>query len=149
VRRAAKRDKPERSIISAAEALGAVVLQVSGVGLPDTLVLHKGRTYLVEVKQSGAPITHAQSLTFSRITKSGVPVYVVETPEDMHRLLVAYPSLRPWSPDSRPVEGKKKRPHRYGVDRARTLAECCLEHGCARSRLMGEDYCLKHTKGEQ
>ena len=70
MRTAAKRDTPERAIIAAAESLGAVVLQVSGVGLPDTLVLHKGRVYLVEVKRQGKPLTDAQDKTFKRITAS-------------------------------------------------------------------------------
>jgi hypothetical protein len=150
---AAKRDTPERSIIAAAEALGAVVLQVSGVGLPDTLVCHEGRTFLVEVKRPGKPLTEAQALTFARIHLSGVPVYVVECAEDM-RLMLAEPGVHDaflrWSPGSRGVEGQTKREHRPGHSRMRTLAEQCMTEGCARSRLPGLTTCAMCAgKGEE
>ena len=144
VRTAAKRDTPERDIIAAAEALGAVVLQVSGVGLPDTLVCHRGRTYLVEVKRPKKGLTHAQGLTFKRIHESGVPVYVVETPEQMRRLLEE--DIPEWRPDSRPVEGEKKRPHRPGHSRARTLEECCKLPTCRTSAVLGDYFCAKHEE---
>lgn len=142
-RRAAKRDSPEAAIIAAAEALGAVVLQVSGVGLPDTLVCHKGRTYLVEVKRIGRTLTHAQGLTFVRIAKSGVPIYIAETPDDMHAILTG--GMRPWVPASRPVEGEKKRPHRPGKDRMRSTKEMCSEDFCPKSRLPGDTKCQEHA----
>ena len=49
-----------------------------------------------------------------------------------------------WAPGSRPVEGKTKREHRPGYDRARTLAECCPMLNCSTSRLPNKDWCKKH-----
>ena len=114
--------------------------------MPDTLVCHKGRTYLVEVKRPKKGLTHAQGLTFKRIHESGVPVYVVETPEQMTALLRGggFVDDAAWRPDSRPVEGEKKRPHRPGYDRARTLAECCKLPTCRTSTVLGDYFCAKH-----
>lgn len=149
-RRAARRDTPEAGIIAAAEALGAVVLQVSGVGLPDTLVCHGGRTYLVEVKRPGKSLTEAQALTFARIHLSGVPVYVVECAEDM-RLMLAEPGVHDaflrWSPGARTVDGQKKRKHRPGHDRPTRSADFCETQFCPRSRLPGLTMCAMCAGG--
>lgn len=154
-RRAARRDSPEGDICRAAESLGAVVLKVSGVGLPDTLVLHEGRTYLVEVKRPGKSLTHAQALTFARITLTGVSVYVVETPEEVVAMLRSgepgYPdTLVPWAPGVRSVDGQKKREHRPGYDRPAISADFCVTPYCGRSRLPGLTRCAMHEwKGKK
>lgn len=141
-RRAAKRDTPEKACIREAERLNAEVFQVSGTGLLDTLVAHKGALYWVEVKRPGEPLKPRQEKTLLRLHLADVSAYVVERPEDMRALLEG--RLTPWSPGSRLVEGQKKRPHRLGVDRAQSVAEMCRAEGCARSRGMLSTYCLKH-----
>lgn len=148
-RTAAKRDGNEPDIIRAARALGAVVLQQSGEGLPDLLVAHKGTMYLVEVKMPGAPLKPAQAETFAVLHAVGVPIYVVETPEQM-QTIIRGPAMRyedmplRWLPNARPVEGKRKRPQRPGVDKARNVAELCCADGCSRSRATGSYGCEKH-----
>lgn len=50
-RRAARRDANEDEIVKALRAVGASVTMLSGVdGIPDLLVGHQGRTFLLEVK---------------------------------------------------------------------------------------------------
>lgn len=141
-RTAAKRDGNEPAIIRVARALGAVVLQQSGEGLPDLLVGIAGKMYLVEVKMPGEPLKPAQEKTFAALRAVGVPVFIAEEPSDMRALLDG--ALMPWRPDSRPVEGKRKRAHRPGVDKARTIGEICEAAGCATSRREGRAFCAKH-----
>jgi hypothetical protein len=50
MRRLAKRDASERDIIVALRAVGASVSALNEAGVPDLLVGHQGRTYLLEVK---------------------------------------------------------------------------------------------------
>lgn len=45
-----KRDANEKPIVDALRALGAVVERLNGDGVPDLLVGHRGRTFLIEVK---------------------------------------------------------------------------------------------------
>jgi hypothetical protein len=141
-RTAAKRDRNEPAVIRAARALGAVVLQQSGEGLPDLLVCHAGRTHLVEVKMPGEPLKPAQAETFAALHAVGVAVYVVERTDDMLAILAR--RAEPWAPNSRAVEGVKQRPHRPGVDRARTVGELCIVDGCPLSMAPRRMHCLKH-----
>jgi hypothetical protein len=55
MRRAARRDDNEQSIIKAMRAEGAYVKQINAEGLFDLLVSHRGETLLIEVKDGAKP----------------------------------------------------------------------------------------------
>jgi hypothetical protein len=55
MRRAARRDDNEQSIIKAMRAEGAYVKQINDEGLFDLLVSHRGETMLIEVKDGAKP----------------------------------------------------------------------------------------------
>lgn len=55
-----RRDAVEPAIIAALRAVGAEVWQVSGRGLPDLLIRHRGRLLAFEVKTGGGKQTTAQ-----------------------------------------------------------------------------------------
>ena len=56
----AKRDTAEPGIITALEAAGYTVVQLSQAGLPDLLVIRAGRYWMIEVKSRPTRITPAQ-----------------------------------------------------------------------------------------
>lgn len=154
MRRASKRDRNEGPIRARAEALGFLWLEnnASTKGRPDACLLRNGQTYWCEVKELGASYTPAQVDEFPRLIAKGVPVYVLEAPEDVDNMALGM--LRPWSPlDAvvvRDAKGrqKTKREHRPGYDRARSIqAQCCIAH-CITSRLPGEYLCAKHNGGQ-
>jgi len=61
MRTKAKRDSNEREIITALEAIGCKVFQVSDDGIPDLLVLSPAGNWLViEVKSAGGKLTEKQ-----------------------------------------------------------------------------------------
>jgi hypothetical protein len=55
MRRAARRDDNEQSIIKAMRAEGAYVKQINDEGLFDLLVSHRGETLMIEVKDGAKP----------------------------------------------------------------------------------------------
>jgi hypothetical protein len=148
--RAARRDNNEPAIRARAEALGFLWLEnnASTKGRPDACLLRNGQTLWCEVKVPGEPYTPAQMREFPRLVAKGVPIYVLETTWDVDRLNTG--TLQAWAAESvdkvwSAAGGRKKqRPHRPGVDRARTLAEGCAMPGCATSRATGDAFCLKH-----
>jgi len=75
VRRAAKRDANEAELVRALEAVGAMVVRLSGTGVPDLLVCRQGVLTLIEVKnrQGRNRATAAQD----RRSAQGWPVVVV------------------------------------------------------------------------
>lgn len=62
MRRAAQRDGNEQQIIDAARRCGATVQRLSDRGVPDLLIGHIGKTYLVEVKDPEAERGRAQAV---------------------------------------------------------------------------------------
>lgn len=152
MRRASKRDAVEPDIRRRAEALGFLWLEntASTKGRPDACLLRNGHTYWCEVKAPSEPFTRAQLEEFPRIIAHGVPVYVLERPEDVDRLLSG--ALRAWAPDSITATGrrgqgsraKKPREFRPGYDRARATAELCSEDCCGLSHLPGRHGCHLH-----
>lgn len=145
--RGQKRDKNEPAIRKRAEALGFLWLEnnASTKGRPDACLLRSGKTYWCEVKEPGASYTPAQVREFPRLIANGVPVYVLETPDDVH--IMAKGALRPWSPSDAEVvrdakgQTKGKRAHRPGHDRFRFIEEACMTEFCARSRLPQKGLC--------
>jgi hypothetical protein len=57
MRRAPHRDKAERGIIDALEAVGASVEQLDGEDIPDLLVGFRGENHLLEVKSPAELVT--------------------------------------------------------------------------------------------
>ena len=57
---AAKRDQNEGEIVAALRQVGAQVEILSGKGVCDLLVLHRGRLFLLEIKTSSGRTTAAQ-----------------------------------------------------------------------------------------
>ena len=145
--RASKRDSNESAIRNRAEALGFLWLEnnASTKGRPDACLLRNGQTYWCEVKEPGASYTPAQVEEFPRLIAKGVPVYVLETPDDVH--LMVKGALRPWAPsDAMVVRDAKeqtqgKRAHRPGYSRARTIYEMCVTENCPRSHKIGTNMC--------
>jgi hypothetical protein len=77
MRRAAKRDDSEAGIIATLEAHGARVQTLSGLNLPDLLVLYRGRILLAEVKTGRAKLKPGQ-----RAFADVWPVEVLRTVQD-------------------------------------------------------------------
>jgi hypothetical protein len=140
MRRAAKRDDNERAIIDTWERLGAYVEPVSGPGLADTLVHHKGQLFRAEVKGAKRGLTTRQVENFTKAWMAGVNTFIVLTPDDAKDMLECppgtgiYVSLC-WKPADGALAGaaRKQRPFRPGTDKARTLAESCKRDFCATS----------------
>lgn len=55
-----RRDANERAIVDALRKVGAEVWYVSGCGLPDLLVRHRGRYLVAEVKTATGALTEYQ-----------------------------------------------------------------------------------------
>lgn len=155
MRLAAKRDKNERPIIDAWEALGAYVESVSGPGLVDTLVHHKGHLFRAEVKGAKRGLTPKQVENFTKAYEAGVFTYIVRTTEHAGWLLQdamvnSRRSLLVWTPELGALAGtaRKERPYRPGTDKARTVEELCVRAGCGRSRSPGLGECVPHSAEE-
>lgn len=149
MRRAAKRDLNERAIIDTWEAMGAYVESVSGPGLADTLVHHRGNLFRAEVKGAKRGLTKKQVENFRKAFTAGASTYVIRTPEDA-QILLTDSGLRlrlEWRPEQGSLAGaaRKEKPFRPGTDRARSLAEMCTRDGCVRSRSPGMMHCAPHT----
>lgn len=65
-----RRDANEASIRTALAAYGAQSLQISGTGLPDLLVLYRGRWMPLEVKTEKGRFTNAQSAILWPVVRS-------------------------------------------------------------------------------
>lgn len=148
MRRAAKRDDNERAIIRTWEALGAYVESLSGPGVPDVLVHHRGSLVRAEVKGAKRGLTKKQVENFTKAYEAGVPTHIIRTYEDAVALLAGYASNHlKWTPEHGALGGaaKKQRAFRPGTDRARTLEECCKREGCAISQVPGQRECAAHA----
>lgn len=149
MRRAAKRDANEREIVSTWEAMGAYVESVSGPGLADTLVHHKGRLFRAEVKGAKNGLTEKQVENFGKAWRSGVPTYIIRTRAEAKALLrnARVRASLEWRPEMGALAGadRKERPFRPGTDRARSLGEMCTRHGCPTSKSPGQNVCAAHA----
>ena len=81
MRRAARRDGSEAEIISALEACGFTVQQLSQKDVPDLLIAKGGRLWLAEVKTGKAKLRPGQQRF---VTKW--PVIVLRSVEDVAQL---------------------------------------------------------------
>lgn len=73
-----RRDANEPAILKALHAVGARTWQISGAGLPDDLILFRGRYYVIEVKTRTGEKTEAQA---------DIPWPVVRSIEDAYRVI--------------------------------------------------------------
>jgi Holliday junction resolvase len=80
VRRAAKRDTSEKSIIAALKKRGCPVAQVSHPDFPDLLVGYNGDLYAMECKTGKAKLEPGQA-KFMELFK-GYKVFVVRTADE-------------------------------------------------------------------
>lgn len=124
------------------------MLPVSSRGCPDYLAAKAGRLALVEVKARGESFRAAQIEFFTALYRAGVPVYVLETEDDVRALTVG--SLEPWKPDDvaavvsrgRGSRARKPRIHQPGRDAARSSSELCSSVWCTTSKASGSAWCL-------
>lgn len=79
-RRNPRRDAAEKTMVSTARSIGALVWQLSGNGLPDLLILFRARFFVVECKSAGGTLTKAQE---------GIPWPVVRTPSELLQVIGA------------------------------------------------------------
>jgi hypothetical protein len=155
-RHAAKRDGIERAIIRTWEAMGAYVESVSGPGLADTLVHHKGRLYRAEVKGAKRGLTPKQVENFTKAHGADIHTFIIRSPEDARTLLTMrddpdwYRLI--WTPEHGALAGasRKERAFRPGTDKARTLAESCKVECCITSAVPGSSppRCAAHLAEE-
>lgn len=124
-RYAAKRDENEPDIIKALRAHGCVVWQLSGKGIPDLLVLQKGKKWLADVKMPGKPTTKPQEDAWEEAaTKARCSVFILRTPEDAARMLNN--ALHPWEP-------------------APPEVVFCIAMGCGEYPRHGTLHCARHA----
>jgi hypothetical protein len=82
-------DENQKSIVSALKAIGACVLDLSssGGGVMDLLVIHRGRVWMVEVKNPAKPkadqsLTPAQIRVHAEIGRAGGEVKIIRTVDE-------------------------------------------------------------------
>lgn len=143
-RHAKKRDTNEQQIIQALSQMGAYVEELSGAGLPDTLIHHAGHVYRVEIKGAKRGLTRAQVERFALAAAAGVDTFILRSTNDAFMLLRG--ELMPWRTADGALAGadRKERARRPGVDRATVVSEMCDADGCAISRLPGFRKCRAH-----
>jgi hypothetical protein len=90
MRRAAKVDRTQAEIVAAAQAIGAVVVNLSAVGrgVPDLAVLWRGRTWWVECKDGALPpsarkLTPAQEFWHGTARSRGVTPIIAGSGPDL------------------------------------------------------------------
>ncbi len=74
----------EQKFFTAVVAAGGWALKVaclSWVGLPDRMVLFRGRMWFVELKQEGRTPRATQRLAHQKLAEHGFPVAVLDTDE--------------------------------------------------------------------
>lgn len=87
MRKRGRVDANQATLVAHAQAFGAswVSMAALGHGVPDGLLGHQGRTYLVEFKAPKGTLTDDQR-QFLR-TWNGGAVYILRTTQDVERLL--------------------------------------------------------------
>lgn len=59
-------------------------------GVPDVLILHRGRSYFIELKAVHGRLSDAQRACHPRIWEAGAPVGVAKTIDDVRGLLASW-----------------------------------------------------------
>lgn len=148
----ARRDANERLIINAFEALGCLVWQLSGKGLPDLLVMWRkpARTpgmlgppqyFLVDAKMPDGEYKPAQMEKWGEALDKGIPIFIARTADDACAVLQG--TATPWGR----MEAAPKRPpkvHKPGVSKVVKFDQLCGADHCLISRATGSKFCAKH-----
>ena len=80
----------ERNLNKEVKALGGWSLKILSnfiTGLPDRLVLIKGRAYFVEVKSEGKKPSPIQRVVHKKLEAIGFPVSVIDTTEKLNSFI--------------------------------------------------------------
>ena len=80
----------ERNLNKEVKALGGWSIKLLSniiTGLPDRLVLHKGRAYFVEVKSEGKKPSARQRVVHKKLEVLGFPVSVIDTTEKLNSFI--------------------------------------------------------------
>ena len=80
----------ERNLNKEVKALGGWSIKILSnfiTGLPDRLVLHKGRAYFVEVKSQGKKPSPIQRVVHKKLEALGFPVSVIDTTEKLNNFI--------------------------------------------------------------
>lgn len=87
----ARRDANEAAIVDALRTVGAGVIRLSQTGVPDLLVLFRGRVHLLEVKRAKARGQGAGRATMAQeqLAAQGWPVSVTRTTDEALRAVGA------------------------------------------------------------
>jgi hypothetical protein len=86
-RRNPRRDPNEPVIVEHLRKAGCLVARLSGPGIPDLLVGHRGRWLLMEVKAEGGRMKEGQITFHDAAQALDLPCYVVYSVEDCQRVL--------------------------------------------------------------
>jgi hypothetical protein len=86
---AQKRDTNEAELITIWRGVGALVIPMDKSAGFDLLVIHRGKVYVVEVKQPGKRyrLTDAERARCTEVEAVGVPYNIVQTADDALEML--------------------------------------------------------------
>lgn len=82
--------KTEKYLNEQVKALGGWSIKLLSTlirGLPDRLVLYKGKAYFVEVKSEGEEPTIIQRLVHKKLAGLGFTVWVIDTKEQVNEFI--------------------------------------------------------------
>ena len=80
----------ERNLNKEVKAIGGWSIKILSnfiTGLPDRLVLLKGRAYFVEVKSEGKKSSPIQRVVHKKLESLGFPVSVIDTTEKLNNFI--------------------------------------------------------------
>ena len=93
MRRAAKVDGPQPAIVERLRSIGVWVQSLGGVGndCPDLLCWHRGRFFLLEVKEQGERPTQGQAQFMAACPGE---IHIARTPDEAVRAAVGEEAMR-------------------------------------------------------
>ena len=89
LRRNARRDANEPEIVRYLQGAGCIVRRLSDAGIPDLLVIWRGRVLLVEIKMPRGRYTKAQQEFRSACAAVGCRIYTARSVTDARLILEA------------------------------------------------------------
>jgi hypothetical protein len=88
MRRAAKVDKNQKEIVTALKAAGAGIIYTYQLkNAFDILVVHQGKTYIVEIKQPGKKLTEGETKCRDLVESKGVKYWIITSIEEAFEML--------------------------------------------------------------
>lgn len=75
----------EKAFKQAVEACGAITYKFTSAeaGVPDRIVVHQGRVYLVEIKRPDGEVSFIQEWQHKRLARIGVEVHLICCKQDI------------------------------------------------------------------